>query len=393
MKKRNSPHQKSSPPASDLLQLLQSQQVEMVKTIKELVELESPSDSKLAVDRLGAFMADKFERAGGRVKFHRQTDYGDHLQVDFAASHSRKPVLLLGHHDTVWPLGTLATMPCAVHDGRIWGPGSYDMKAGIVQMLFAIAALRGLKKDLPRPVTVLLNTEEEVGSKTSRPITEKLARESAAVLVLEPSQGIKGALKTGRKGVGEYRLRAIGKAAHAGVAPQAGANAILELSRQIVRLSSFIDLRRGLTLNVGVVQGGTRSNVVPAEACAEIDVRVTRMADASRIDKKLRALRPIDRKCRLELSGAINRPPMERTPGVASLIAKAKKLGESLDWKVEEASTGGASDGNFTAALGVPTLDGLGAVGEGAHALNESVIIEELPRRTALLAMLIEEIE
>jgi len=380
---------KETEPAA-LLKHLQKGRPAMVETLRQMVELESPSDNKSAVDRLGEFLAEQFAAAGGQPKFHRQSERGNHLQVDFPGANSQRPVMLLGHFDTVWALGTLAKMPWRVAQGRAWGPGSYDMKAGITLMLHALAALREVRGQLARPVTVLLNTDEEVGSHSSRATLEKLARESAAVLIMEPSAGLKGAVKTARKGVGEYCLKVSGVPAHAGISPQEGASAIRELAHQIVKVSEFTDLKRGISVNAGVIEGGTRSNVVAAEASALIDVRIARVRDAAYIDKKLHALRPVNRKCRLQLTGAINRLPMERTEGVAALYGKAREAAARIDWKLDEASTGGASDGNFTAALGVPTLDGLGAVGEGAHAFNESVIIEELPRRAALIAMLIE---
>jgi len=380
---------KETEPAA-LLKHLQKGRPAMVETLRQMVELESPSDNKSAVDRLGEFLAEQFAAAGGQPKFHRQSERGNHLQVDFPGANFQRPVMLLGHFDTVWALGTLAKMPWRVAQGRAWGPGSYDMKAGITLMLHALAALREVRGQLARPVTVLLNTDEEVGSHSSRAALEKLARESAAVLIMEPSAGLKGAVKTARKGVGEYCLKVSGVPAHAGISPQEGASAIRELAHQIVKVSEFTDLKRGISVNAGVIEGGTRSNVVAAEASALIDVRIARVRDAAYIDKKLHALRPVNRKCRLQLTGAINRLPMERTEGVAALYGKAREAAARIDWKLDEASTGGASDGNFTAALGVPTLDGLGAVGEGAHAFNESVIIEELPRRAALIAMLIE---
>ncbi|MGE5205773.1 MAG: M20 family metallopeptidase [Chlamydiota bacterium] len=376
--------------AADLLGFLQQRREAMVETLRQMVELESPSDDKAAVDRLGEFLAEQFAAAGGQPKFHRQSERGNHLQVDFAGANSQGPVMLLGHFDTVWALGTLAKMPWRVTQGRAWGPGSYDMKSGVTLMLHALAALREVRGKLSRPVTVLLNTDEEVGSHTSRALIERLARQSAGVLIMEPSLGRKGAVKTARKGVGEYHLKVTGVPAHAGISPQEGASAVVELARQIVKLSGFTDLKLGISVNAGVIEGGTRSNVVAAEASAVIDVRIARVRDAAYIDKKLRTLRPHNRKCRLHLTGGINRLPMERTKGVAALYGKAREIATGLDWKLEEASTGGASDGNFTAALGVPTLDGLGGVGEGAHAFNESVIIEELPRRAALIAMLIE---
>jgi glutamate carboxypeptidase len=363
----------------------------MVESLRQMVELESPSDDKSAVDRLGEFLAEQLAAAGGRPTFHRQRERGNHLQVDFPGGDDRRrPVMLLGHFDTVWAIGTLAKMPWRVENGRAWGPGSYDMKSGITLILHALATLRELRGELPRPVTVLLNTDEEIGSHTSRAIIERLARKSAAVLIMEPSAGLKGAVKTARKGVGEYCLKVTGIPAHAGISPGEGASAIVELAQQIVKVSGFTDLKRGTSVNTGVIEGGTRSNVVAAEASALIDVRIARVRDAAYIDKKLHALRSANRKCRLEVTGAINRLPMERTNGVVALYGKAREAASRLDWKLEEAATGGASDGNFTAALGVPTLDGLGGVGEGAHAFNESVIIEELPRRAALIALLIE---
>lgn len=366
---------------------------QIVQTIRQLVEVESPTDNKQAVDQLGALLAGQFEALGGHAKFHRVQNFGDHLQVDFAGARGGKPSLLLGHLDTVYPIGTLTTMPCRVANGRLWGPGVFDMKSGIAFMLHAIQALRTWNEDkLPRPVTVLLVSDEEVGSDTSRVITENLAKKSAAVLVLEPSHGPKGAVKTARKGIGEYVLKVTGKAAHSGLDFEKGQSAILELAKQIIAISKLIDMKRGLTLNVGTAQGGTRVNVIPAEASAVLDVRVARKQDALVIDRKLRALKPFNRKCKIEISGGMNRPPMERTPGVAALYKKAAELARESGWRLEEASVGGGSDGNFTAALGIATLDGLGGVGEGAHATHESIFISELPKRAALLAALIEAI-
>jgi glutamate carboxypeptidase len=264
------------------------------------------------------------------------------------------------------------------------------MKSGIALMLAALQGLQALHGEVPRPVTVLLVSDEEVGSDSSRQITEALAKKSAAVLVCEPSYGTYGAVKTARKGVGEYSLKVVGKASHAGLDFEKGQSAIVELARQIAEIAKMVDLKRGLTLNVGVVQGGTRTNVVAAEAVAGIDLRIQKMQDAARIDRRLRALRPFNKKCKLELSGGLNRPPMERTPGVAALYEKAFAIARGLGWKLKEAAVGGGSDGNFTAALGIPTLDGLGGVGDGAHAQHEWIAIDELPRRAALLAGLIE---
>jgi glutamate carboxypeptidase len=265
------------------------------------------------------------------------------------------------------------------------------MKSGVALAMQAIEAMRSWNEDqLPRPITVLLVSDEEIGSHASRRITESLAKKSAAVLVLEPSYGLHGAVKTARKGVGEYHIKVTGKAAHSGLDFEKGQSAILELSRQIERISKFIDLKLGLTLNVGLVKGGTAVNVVPAEASAVLDVRIAKMKDAAGIDRKLRSLKHLNRHCKIEVTGEINRPPMERTAGVVQLYEKAKLIAKDFGWKLEEAAVGGGSDGNFTAGLGIPTLDGLGGVGEGAHAIHESVVIADLPRRAALLAGLIE---
>ncbi len=368
----------------------QERRDQIVSTIRELVEIESPSDNKAAVDRVSEAVAHKFSQLGGQVRVHPAQHFGNHLQVDFPGNGAAKPVLLLGHYDTVYPLGTLATMPCRAVNDKLTGPGVLDMKSGIALMLCALAGLQQWHGLLPRPVTVLLVSDEEVGSDSSRAITESLAKKAAAVLVLEPSYGFQGAVKTARKGVGEYLVKVTGKASHAGLDFQKGVNAILELARQIEKISSFTELKKGLTLNVGVVSGGSRTNVVPAEASAQVDVRIARMKDAAGIDQKLRSLRPFNRKCKIEISGGINRPPMERTAGVAALYAQAVAIARDLGWKLGEAAVGGGSDGNFTAGLGVHTLDGLGGVGDGAHAPHEHILISELPRRAALLAGLIE---
>jgi len=374
------------------LHYFEQQRDHMIDIIRRLVEIESPSDNKQAVDRCSAFAAEEFAALGGRAQFHRVADFGNHLQVDFPGETQQKPVLLLGHYDTVYPLGTLTTMPCRLGNGRLWGPGVLDMKSGIALMMYAIRGLQEWNGQLPRPVTVLLVSDEEVGSDTSRAITEDLAKRSSAVLVLEPSYGHKGAVKTARKGVGEYALKVTGVASHAGLDFEKGQSAILELARQILAITKMVDLKRGLTVNVGVVTGGTRTNVVASEARAEIDVRVARMKDALVIDKKLRALRPVNRRCKLDISGGVNRPPMERNAGVAMLFDRAALIARELGWKLTEAAVGGGSDGNFTAGLGIPTLDGLGGVGDGAHAAHESITVSELPRRAALLAGLIESV-
>ncbi len=385
----------AEPAWADRLRYFSEHQDGIVQTIRELVEIESPSDNKPAVDRIAAFLAAKFEALGGRTQLHRSNDFGDSLQIDFggparSASANRKPVLLLGHYDTVYPLGTLASMPCDIDRDRLRGPGVLDMKSGIALMLHAIEALQAWHGELPRPVTVFLVSDEEVGSRSSRKITETLANGSAGVLVLEPAAGLRGAVKTARKGVGEYTLRVKGVAAHAGLDPGKGHSAILELAHQIAVIAKLNNLRQGLSVNPGVIRGGTRTNVIAAEASVSIDVRIKSAKQASGIDRKLRSVKLFDKHCKLEMTGGINRLPMERTAGVAALYKKAQAIATQVGWKIEEAAVGGGSDGNFTAGMGVPTLDGMGGVGEGAHAAHEFIVISELPRRALLLAGMIE---
>ena len=356
---------------------------------RKLVQAESPSDSKSAVDACVALAAEHLKQLGGRVKLHRLEHHGNALEARFgprASSEAAQPILLLGHLDTVWPLGTLQSMPCRVRSGRLSGPGTLDMKAGVAMACAALELLMEARL-LHREIILLLNGDEEIGSPASRPITENLARECSAVYVLEPAQGL--AYKTARKGIGDWHIVVNGIAAHAGVDFEKGANALLELARVIEAVSGWTDLKRGLTVSVGVAAGGTKSNVVPARAQADIDVRIPRLTDGPRIARKFAALRAADPRCTLDVTGQINRPPMERSRGTVRLFRKAHLLARELGFELNEASTGGGSDGNFTAALGIPTLDGMGAVGEGAHASHESVFIEHLALRTALLAAML----
>jgi glutamate carboxypeptidase len=359
---------------------------DLLDLARSLVIAESPSDDKAAVDACLAIAAARARELGGRVKLHKQRELGDVMEARFGPK-SREGaagrVLVLGHLDTVWPVGTLKTMPCRMNEGRLWGPGTLDMKAGVAMAFIAIEMLAEADM-LNQELVLLLNSEEEVGSPVSRPITERLAQECAAVFVLEPAQGL--AYKTARKGTGNWRIGIKGVAAHAGVDFQKGASAIRELARVVDRVSDWTDLDRGLTVSVGVAGGGSKTNVVPAEAWAEVDVRIARVADGPRIERKFKGLKAADRRCSLVVSGGINRPPMQRTRGTVKLFHRAKALASELGIELAEAATGGASDGNFTSAIGVPTLDGMGAVGEGAHASHESVLIDHLAPRTALLA-------
>jgi glutamate carboxypeptidase len=381
-------HPADSIPMRALLAGARRKERSLLNLTRKLVQAESPSDTKSAVDACVAFAAAHLKQLGGRIKLHRQTDHGNALEARFGPRPTRtresvKPILLLGHLDTVWPLCTLQSMPCRVRDGRLWGPGTLDMKAGVAMACVALELL--MEADLlRREIILLLNGDEEIGSPASRPITENLARPCSAVYVLEPAQRL--AYKTARKGIGDWNIQVKGIASHAGVDFEKGANALLELARVIETVSGWTDLKRGLTVSVGVAAGGTKSNVVPANAQADIDVRIPRLADGPRIARKFAALRPADPRCTLVVTGGINRPPMERRRGTVRLFRKAHLLARELGFELTEASTGGGSDGNFTAALGIPTLDGMGAVGEGAHAQHESVFVEHLALRTALLA-------
>lgn len=373
-----------------ILSYIQARQSEIVALIRRFAECESPSDDPAAVNRFVELAADAI---GPKAKIATVPGgkFGNHLLAEMHLPGKEKngQILALGHCDTVWPLGTIRTMPFREADGRLWGPGVLDMKAGIVFFLFAVRALQEMDIPVPSKVLLQLNSDEEVGSESSRALTERNAKESKAVLVLEPGTGLEGKLKTARKGVGDFTVTVRGKASHAGVDFANGASAILELARQLDRIASFTDLARGITVNPGTVTGGTRSNVVAAFAEAEVDMRVMRLKDAAALEKKFRALQPFDKRCSIEISGGLNRPPMERSSGIVKLFRTAEKLARELGVEIEESMTGGGSDGNFTAALGVPTLDGLGAVGEGAHAVNESILVDRIADRTALIAKLL----
>jgi glutamate carboxypeptidase len=373
-----------------ILSFAQAHEAEMVAMLRRFVECESPSDDAAAVDRFVDLVADTVVN-DAKVKTIRGGKFGRLMVAEMQLPGRRKSgqVLALGHSDTVWPMGTLRTMPFRQADGRLWGPGALDMKAGIVFFLFAARALRELDIAAPSKVLLQLNPDEEVGSESSRALTEKNAARSKAVLVLEPGTGLTGKLKTARKGVGDFTVTVKGRASHSGVDFQAGASAVLELARQVERIAGFTQLERGITVNPGVIAGGTRSNVVAAEARAEVDIRVLRLRDAPALEKKFRALKPYDKRCTIEISGGLNRPPMERSAGIVKLFRLAQVLGREIGVALEESLTGGGSDGNFTAALGIPTLDGLGAVGEGAHAVNESLLVNRMADRTALIGKLL----
>jgi len=365
----------------DLLTLFTEQMPEAVALLEEMVSMESPSYDKELTDRFVRFLAGKFQEIGGDVDIVQAAKVGNHLRVKFSDASTHR-VLLLGHTDTVWTAGEVAKRPFKIENGRATGPGVFDMKAGILLMWMAMRALKA------RPVTILLNSDEEIGSSSSRSLIESEASQCRAVLVLEPSLP-SGALKTARKGVGRFTVKAIGRAAHAGVDPGKGVNAVEEISRQILKLQQMTDSTRKTTVTVGIVQGGTRPNVVPAEAAAEVDVRIASIEEAGRIAAMIKALSPELPGARLEIRGGINRPPMERNTETDHLFRAAREIAAEFGLDLKEGSTGGASDGNFTSAIGIPTLDGLGAVGGGAHAIDEWIEIDSLPHRATLLAGLI----
>jgi glutamate carboxypeptidase len=376
------------------LAFAEAKQPAIVALIRELASCESPSDQPQAVNRFVNLLASRLDGAAN-VKSLPGGRFGNHLRCEFklpGAKSDDGKILVLAHSDTVWPLGTLAQMPLREGRGRLWGPGVLDMKSGIAFFVYAILTLRTLEIPVRRSILFQVNSDEEVGSETSRPLTEEAARQSAIAFLLEPGTGLKGKLKTERKGVGDYTITVKGKASHAGVDFRAGASAVLELARQIPKMAAFTNLKQGITVNPGVIAGGTRTNVVAAEARVDVDIRIAKTKDAAALDKKFRSLRPFDKRCSIHVEGGLNRPPMERSPAIRSLFQKARACAKELGVSLEESATGGGSDGNFTAALGVPTLDGLGGVGEGAHAANESILLDRIADRTALLAMLLSQL-
>lgn len=373
-------------PMADLLSYCEAERPWLRQLLERLVLLESPSDDKPAVDRCGDEIARRLAALGASVERVPQAERGAHVRAEFDGVSAGR-ILVLGHCDTVWPRGTLDRMPLHERDGRLHGPGIFDMKAGIAIAMLAMRALHAGARDAPR-VVMLWTTDEEVGSGTSRALLEAEARRSDAVLVLEPSLP-GGAAKTSRKGVADYTLTVHGVSAHAGLDPGQGASAIHELARQVLALEALQDLPRGISVNVGTIAGGSRRNVVADRASAGIDVRVPTMAEAARLDEAIRGLRPVHPLARLDVAGGIDRPPLERTAGVIRLYERARRVAARLGRELPEGAAGGGSDGNFTGALGVPTLDGLGPAGDGAHAPHEHVVIADLPWRAAFIAELL----
>jgi glutamate carboxypeptidase len=380
----------------EILRFLRGRETAMLRLLKRFVHCESPTDSKPAVDNFGRALAAEWRGRGARVACLRRKDAGNHLRIVWPPNSSRRAatlardgqILVLGHLDTVYELGTIRKMPFRVSRGRAFGPGVFDMKAGLVIALFAVDALAHTELLPRRPIVFLWTSDEETGSDSSREVIESEARRSKAVLVLEPAGGPQGQLKTRRKATGTAELIITGRAAHAGLDPGAGVNAVHELALQAAQLMRLNNPRRGITVNPTIAQGGARSNVIPAEARLTIDLRAETLADMRRIERRLKALRPTLPGARLAVEGGFSRPPLERRAS-AFLFSHARKLADRLGFSVGECLAGGGSDGNFTAALGVPTLDGLGAVGHGAHSADEQVIVAALPERAALFASLL----
>jgi glutamate carboxypeptidase len=394
----------SSEKLPEMLRFLRARQPSMLRLLKRFVHCESPTDSKPAVDHFARLIAAEWRERRAKVEWLTRKDAGNHLRITWPASAGRmgsgvqagtnanrehsKQILVLGHMDTVYALGTIRNTPFRVSRGRAFGPGAFDMKGGLVIALFAIDALARANWLPHRRVVFLWTSDEETGSKGSREIIEREARRSMAVLVLEPAGGLNGQLKTRRKATGTAEVIITGRASHAGLDPGAGVNALHELALQVAGLMRLNDSRRGITVNPTIAEGGTRSNVIPAEARLTLDLRAETLADMRRVERQLKALRPILPGASVQVEGGFSRPPLEGRAS-AALFSHASKLAGKLGFSIGECLAGGGSDGNFTAALGVPTLDGLGAVGDGAHSTGEQVIVSALPERAALLAALL----
>jgi glutamate carboxypeptidase len=378
------------PPIQNLLGILRGREDHMLRLLKQFVQCESPSHNKPAVDRMGRLVASEWRRVA-RVSMLQQATRGNHVRAEMRIGGGKPTgqILVLGHLDTVYPLGSLGKMRYRVKDGAAWGPGTFDMKGGLVLALAAVDALRTEGIHPGKRLVFLWTSDEEIGSESSRALIESEARRSDAVLVLEPAYGPEGRLKTARKGVGGAEIIVTGRSAHAGLDPEKGVNAVHELALQIAQVMKLNDLRRGVTVQATVVGGGTVSNVVPAEARAKLDLRYQRIVDSRAVERKLRSLRPILKGAHVAVNISPSRPPLERTAGVQALFRQAQEIAGKMGIELGEAATGGGSDGNFTAALGVPTLDGLGAVGDGAHSPHEHVVVRALAERAALLASLL----
>ena len=368
----------------DLLDYANAHSDEILGTLRRMVEQESFSTDKEETDILGGYIRGRLELMGALVQAVPQSTVGDHLIADFGQGDSQ--TLILCHMDTVWPKGTIVERPFRVEKGLAYGPGILDMKAGIAITLHALEAIQAMRLQPKQRVRILLNSDEEVGSTTSRQLIEEEAKKSTHVFCLEPGAGTRGALKTGRKGVGMFQVKCTGRAAHAGNEPEKGISAVEEMAHQILKLHSLTDLSRGTTVNVGVVNGGTVRNQIAPLAEALVDLRVTSMAEAARVEQPILGLEPVLSGAQIEVTGGLNRPPMERTENTAMLVEMVRRHADPLGIELTEEQVGGGSDAQFAAVVGTPVLDGLGGVGEGPHAEHEYIIVAELPRRVALLA-------
>ncbi|MCH7984569.1 MAG: M20 family metallopeptidase [Chloroflexi bacterium] len=372
---------------NDFLALARAHETELFDLIEKLVLIETPTSDKAANDRISTLVADLVRSQGAEVTIHPEQKYGDHVSATWAGGESssdKRHAFIVGHLDTVWPTGTLARMGYRERDGRMYGPGVLDMKAGIATTIVGLRLLQsnGLWPD--RQIKVLFNTDEEVGSPSSRPLVESLATGAAYALIMEPGQAGAGALKTQRKGLGEFRISVEGKASHAGAFPERGASAIHELSQKVIDLQAMNDWPNGITVNTGLISGGTARNTIPAYAEATIDVRVRTVAQAQQLEAQIRSLRAGIEGTSLKIEGGFHRPPMPRTPELAKLAATLIEWSHEIGFELTEESTGGGSDANLTAAMGVPSADGLGSKGQNPHAEGENIEIGEQANRLAL---------
>jgi glutamate carboxypeptidase len=372
----------------DILDHFNARRDTMIETIRALVDIESPSgdvgQSLRMVDRIIEMF--RSLPVGVEIQRHKAEGFGEHLIVR-VFGFGDNGYLLLGHTDTVHPVATCEKNPTRIEGDRFYGCGIFDMKANIVLMVEALRYFAETGSRPNKPIAILLSCDEEVGSKTGREHVEREASKAEACFVFEPS--LEGKVKTGRKGTGMFRLVAHGIPAHAGLEPEKGASAVLEISRQIERLHELNNIEAGTTVNVTTVKGGTATNVIPEYADCDIDVRFTSAAEAERIERAVRSLMPFDSRVSLTVDGEINRPPMERSSAVVNLYERACNLAASFDYDLGEAQVGGGSDGNFVAALGVPVLDGLGIAGTGAHTLHEHILISDIAKRATLVTLLL----
>jgi glutamate carboxypeptidase len=378
--------------AMNLLDHYAARRESILQSIRELVERETKSREESRLNEIASFISGQLREIGGQVELIPQNGYGTHLRARFDFGHDRmeQGVLVVGHLDTVWPVGSLKRLPFRVTpEGRAHGPGIFDMKSGVAILVESLRTIVSQRLATKRPVTLLLTCDEEIGSRTSRPLIEEDAKNAAAALILEPPIS-GGVVKTGRKGIGTFTVRALGRAAHAGLDPEKGVNAIVELAHQTLRLSALNDYGRGVTVSVGLVEGGSALNVVPACASAKVDVRFWTPEDGKNLIAAIRGLTPVTAGAKIEVSGGINRPPMPRSEKNIALYEHARDLAAELGFELKDEVVGGGSDGNFIAAMGVPTLDGLGVDGAGAHAEHEHIVIDDIPRRAALLTRLMQ---